>query len=62
MKFDMSFYVYPIDSSDIQKFLRKRLVQLQSQVSMNRDKGLVNDPALEAQIQDVEELRYKLTR
>ena len=61
-KFDMSFYVYPIDSSEIQKYLKKRLVQLQSQRSMNAEKWLVNDPGLEAQIQDVEELRYKLTR
>ena len=29
---------------------------------MNAEKGLVNDPAITAQIQDVEELRHKLTR
>jgi len=29
---------------------------------MNAEKGLISDPALDAQIQDVEELRYKLTR
>jgi type IV secretory pathway VirB4 component len=55
-------YVYPVDSSKIQKYLRKRLTELNSQRSMNAEKGLVNDPALEAQIQDVEELRVKLTR
>lgn len=61
-KFDMSLYVYPIDSAYIQKYLRKRLTQLNSERSMNADKGLVNDPAINAQIQDVEELREKLTR
>jgi len=61
-KFDMSFFVYPIDSADIQKYLKKRLVQLNSERSINAEKGLVNDPALEAQIQDVEELRHKLAR
>ncbi|MDD5770402.1 MAG: DUF87 domain-containing protein [Candidatus Gracilibacteria bacterium] len=61
-KFDMSLYVYPIESSYIQKFLRKRLAQLNSERSINADKGLVNDPGLNAQIQDVEELREKLTR
>ena len=62
VKFDMSLFTYPIDSAFVQKFLKKRLVQLNSERSINAEKGLVNDPALEAQIQDVEELRHKLTR
>jgi conjugal transfer ATP-binding protein TraC len=61
-KFDMSLFVYPIDSAYIQKYLRKRLTQLNSERSINAEKGLVNDPAINAQIQDVEELREKLTR
>jgi len=62
VKFDMSIYVYPIESARIQKYLRKRLTQLHSERSINAEKGLINDPGLEAQIQDVEELRAKLTR
>jgi len=62
VKFDMSLYVYPIDGAFVQKYLRKRLTQLNSERSINAEKGLVNDPGLEAQIQDVEELRAKLTR
>ena len=62
VKFDMSLFIYPVDSAYIQKYLRKRLTQLNSERSMNAEKGLVNDPAINAQIQDVEELRYKLTR
>lgn len=62
VKFDMSIYVYPVDSARVQKYLKKRLTQLHSERSINAEKGLVNDPGLEAQIQDVEELRAKLTR
>ena len=62
VKFDMSLYVYPVDSAFVQKYLRKRLTQLHSERSINAEKGLINDPGLEAQIQDVEELRAKLTR
>jgi conjugal transfer ATP-binding protein TraC len=62
VKFDMSFFIYPIESAFIQKFLRKRLTQLHSEKSIMAEKWLINDPAIEAQIQDVEELRYKLTR
>ena len=62
VKFDMSLFVYPIESAFIQKYLKKRLTQLNSEKSMMAEKWLINDPAIEAQIQDVEELRYKLTR
>ncbi len=62
VKFDMSLFVYPIDSAFIQKYLKKRLTQLNSERSINAEKWLINDPAIDAQIQDVEELRYKLTR
>lgn len=62
VKFDMSLYVYPIEAAFIQKYLRKRVTQLYSERSINADKWLINDPAIDAQIQDVEELRQKLTR
>lgn len=62
VKFDMSLFVYPIDSAFIQKYLKKRLTQLYSERSINVEKWLLNDPAIDAQIQDVEELRQKLTR
>ncbi len=62
IKYDMSLFIYPVESADIQKFLKKRLTQLHSERSINAEKGLINDPAIEAQIQDVEELRHKLTR
>lgn len=62
VKFDISMFIYPVDSTRIQGFLRKRLTQLQSQRSINREKWLISDPHLDAQIQDVEELRESLTR
>ena len=62
VKFDMSMFIYPVESADIAKYLRTRLTQLYSTRSLNQDKGLLNDPALDAQIHDVEELRQSLTR
>ena len=62
VKFDMSLFIYPVDSWFIQKFLKKRLTELNSERSIMSEKWLINDPAIEAQIHDVEELRYKLTR
>lgn len=62
VKFDMSMFVYPVDSTRVMKFLRTRLTQLRSQSLMNREKWLIGDPRLEAQMQDVEELQQSLTR
>ncbi|MDD5377008.1 MAG: DUF87 domain-containing protein [Candidatus Gracilibacteria bacterium] len=62
VKFDMSMFIYPIESAYIMKYLRKRLTELNSERSLNADRGLINDPALDAQVQDVEELRASLTR
>ncbi len=61
-KFDMSLFVYPQDNARVQKFLKKRLVELNSERSINAEKWLIHDPGITAQIQDVEELREKLTR
>lgn len=61
-KFDMSLYIYPIESGRIQEYLRKRLTQLYSERKINAEKWLINDPWLNAQIQDVEEFREKLAR
>jgi conjugal transfer ATP-binding protein TraC len=38
VKFDISMYVYPVDSARVMKFLRKRLTQLGSQRAMNNGK------------------------
>lgn len=62
VKFDISMFVYPVDSARVMKFLRKRLTELRSSMLINHEKGLISDPRLEAQIQDVEELQHSLTR
>ena len=38
VKFDVSMFVYPVDSGRVQKFLRTRLTQLRSQVLLNQEK------------------------
>jgi conjugal transfer ATP-binding protein TraC len=62
VKFDVSMFIYPVDSARVMRFLRRRLTQLRSQYAINRDKWLIEDPHLNAQMQDVEELQVSLTR
>lgn len=61
-KFDMSMFIYPTDARKVMKYLKKRLTELRSERSINNERGLVNDPYIDAQLQDVEELRVLLTR
>lgn len=38
VKFDVSMFIYPVDSARVMRFLRRRLTQLRSQYLINRDK------------------------
>lgn len=58
--FDVSMYIHPVDTETILRQLRKKVAQVQSQVAMRQEKGLVRDPMLDTAFQDLEELRDKL--
>ncbi len=57
---DISIYVYPVDSRTVLNNLRKKVTQLEATQSLNNEKGRTRDPALEAAIQDAEELRDQI--
>lgn len=58
--FDIAMFIHPQSSSDILKHLLKVVTQIQSQISMNEERGMVRDPILETAYQDVESLRDDL--
>jgi conjugal transfer ATP-binding protein TraC len=57
---DVSIYVYPVESQVVLNNLRKKVTQLEASMSINSEKGKTRDPALEAAINDAEELRDQL--
>ncbi|RLC34665.1 MAG: conjugal transfer protein TraC [Candidatus Nealsonbacteria bacterium] len=57
---DISFFIHPIDAGLILKQLRKRITEVQAEISEREEKGLIRDPALETAYQDIEELRDRL--
>lgn len=57
---DVSMYIYPVDSQVVLTNLRKKVTQLEASTSINNEKGKTRDPALEAAINDAEELRDQL--
>ncbi len=58
--FDVAMFIHPQNTADVLKQLRKTVTRIQSQISINEDKGLVRDPVLETAYQDVENLRDDL--
>ncbi len=57
---DISFFIHPMDTITMLKKLRRKLTDVQAEISENQEKGLVRDPTLETAYQDLEELRDKL--
>ncbi len=59
---DISMFIYPSSSAAIMKFLKKKVAQIQSTMRIEKEKGMVSDPALETALEDAEELRRNIQR
>ena len=59
---DIAQYIYPASSKIIMRMLRKKVAEMRSSIRMLEQRGIVRDPALEAALQDAEELRDLLAR
>ncbi|KKP88459.1 MAG: Type IV secretory pathway VirB4 component-like protein [Berkelbacteria bacterium GW2011_GWA2_35_9] len=57
MTLDISMFIYPVETAAIMSQLRKRQTQLESSLSIQREKGMVRDPELENAIGDIDALR-----
>ncbi|MBU3901423.1 ATP-binding protein [Patescibacteria group bacterium] len=57
---NVAMFIYPIETPWIMNQLKKKVVQVQSQISERQDKGLVRDPMLETALNDIEALRDNL--
>ncbi|PIR98592.1 MAG: conjugal transfer protein TraC [Candidatus Colwellbacteria bacterium CG10_big_fil_rev_8_21_14_0_10_41_28] len=59
---DLSIFIHPSDTGVILKNLRKKVAQIESQISVEAERGLVRNPSLETAFQDAENLRDALTQ
>ena len=57
---DISFFIHPTETETILKQLRRKVTEIQSELSEKEEKGLIRDPALETAYHDLEALRDKL--
>ncbi len=58
--FDVSIFVHPIDTAVILRQFQKKVAEVQSQINIREEKGLVRDPQLDTAYQDLEILRDNL--
>lgn len=57
---DISMFIYPVDTQVVLNNLRKKVTQLEADMSLNAEKGRTRDPGREAALADAEELRDQL--
>lgn len=62
IEFDVSTYIYPQQSAEILKDLKKRITQVSASIAMLAEQGKVRDPELTTAYQDIEELRDRLVQ
>jgi hypothetical protein len=58
--FDISIFVHPIETATILRGFQKKVAEVQSQIKIREEKGLVRDPVLDTAYQDLENLRDQL--
>jgi conjugal transfer ATP-binding protein TraC len=57
---NIALFIHPFETSTVLKNLTKKTAQIQSQISLQQEKGKVRSPVLETALKNIEELRDKL--
>lgn len=60
--FDIAIYINPIETAELLKHFQKKIAEVESQIIVRQQKGVVRDPMLDTAYQDLEELRDNLTQ
>ncbi len=60
--FDISIHVVPLNTGEIMKTFQRKVAEVESQIMIRDEKGLIRDPTLDVAYQDLEDLRDGLTQ
>ena len=52
---DISFFIFPVEGELVLKQLRKKVTEVEAEISEREDKGFIRDPVLETASQDIDE-------
>ncbi len=62
ISFDVSMFIYPLETAAQMTRLQRKAGQLESSLSIEQEKGMVRNPVLETAIADIESLRDVLSK
>ncbi len=57
---DVSIHIHPMDTNEMLRKFQKKVAEVQSQITMREEKGMVRDPMLDTAYADLEQLRDSL--
>ncbi|MEN9551809.1 MAG: hypothetical protein RI935_186 [Candidatus Parcubacteria bacterium] len=60
--FDISIHVNPLNTAEVMKSFQRKVAEVESQMMIREEEGMVRDPTLETAYQDLEDLRDGLTQ
>ncbi len=58
--FNISIFIHPVETAKVLRQFQKKVAEVQSQIAIREQKGLVRDPMLDTAYQDLENLRDQL--
>jgi len=58
--FDVSIHIHPVDTADILRKFQKKVAEVESQIMIREEKGMVRDPKLATAYENLETLRDQL--
>jgi len=59
---DISFYIYPIDGKSVLDDLRRKIAEMEAEISTDLQRGKIVDPVTEAKLEDARSIQEQLVR
>src|SRR3990172_788193 len=59
---DISFYVYPVDGKSVLDDLRRKIAEMEAEISTDIERGKIVDPSTQAKLEDAKSLQEQLVK
>jgi type IV secretory pathway VirB4 component len=59
---DISFYVYPVDGKSVLDDLRRKIAEMEAEISTDIERGKIVDPSTQAKLEDARSLQEQLVK
>ncbi len=59
---DISFYIYPVDGKSVLDDLRRKIAEMEAEISTDLERGKIVDPSTQAKLEDARALQEQLVK